>query len=570
MDHDKTKPFDITPTKFLYFIRYNVFMIAKNSIENLKTTLDVVDVISQFLQLKKSGANFKACCPFHGEDTPSFVVSPQKQIYHCFGCGVGGDSIKFMMEYEKLTYPEAIEKLAAMYNFNLEYENSNYKKQDISVVEKLNSYYIKLLSSNQIAMKYLQDRGVWESSIEKFEIGFAPQSSNTIGFLKQNMLNLSDAKEFGLIDNGENGLYARFIDRITFPIHTANGNICGFGGRTISGHNAKYINSPQTKIFNKSRLLYGYNLAKKQIFKKNQIIVTEGYLDVVMLHQAGFDNSVATLGTALTQDHLPLLKRGEPKVVVAYDGDKAGLNAAFKASTLLSQNNFEGGVVIFGEGKDPADMVKDGAIEELNKIFENPQAFVPFTIDMIVSKYDLTNPLDKQKALNEINQFLGSLNKLIQDEYQKYVSIKLDINAKHINSTINNSPRPQNVELLSVDIAELNIIKTALESNRLCDIILNVVDIAMFERHSNEFNMLLHDRTNPILVGITLKDEFKVYCEDELKSQLNIFLVRFYTRQIQHIKLDASMEFKKKANTLRQTQENIQKLRKGELIPYNI
>ncbi len=545
-------------------------MIAKNSIENLKTTLDVVDVISQFLQLKKSGANFKACCPFHGEDTPSFVVSPQKQIYHCFGCGVGGDSIKFMMEYEKLTYPEAIEKLAAMYNFNLEYENSNYKKQDISVVEKLNSYYIKLLSSNQIAMKYLQDRGVWESSIEKFEIGFAPQSSNTIGFLKQNMLNLSDAKEFGLIDNGENGLYARFIDRITFPIHTANGNICGFGGRTISGHNAKYINSPQTKIFNKSRLLYGYNLAKKQIFKKNQIIVTEGYLDVVMLHQAGFDNSVATLGTALTQDHLPLLKRGEPKVVVAYDGDKAGLNAAFKASTLLSQNNFEGGVVIFGEGKDPADMVKDGAIEELNKIFENPQAFVPFTIDMIVSKYDLTNPLDKQKALNEINQFLGSLNKLIQDEYQKYVSIKLDINAKHINSTINNSPRPQNVELLSVDIAELNIIKTALESNRLCDIILNVVDIAMFERHSNEFNMLLHDRTNPILVGITLKDEFKVYCEDELKSQLNIFLVRFYTRQIQHIKLDASMEFKKKANTLRQTQENIQKLRKGELIPYNI
>jgi len=545
-------------------------MIAKNSIENLKTTLDVVDVISQFLQLKKSGANFKACCPFHGEDTPSFVVSPQKQIYHCFGCGVGGDSIKFLMEYEKLTYPEAIEKLASMYNFNLEYENSNYKKQDISVVEKLNSYYIKLLSSNQIAMQYLQERGVWESSIEKFEIGFAPNSSQTIGFLKQNMLNLSDAKEFGLIDHADNGLYARFIDRITFPIYTINGNICGFGGRTISGHNAKYINSPQTKIFNKSRLLYGYNLANKQIYKKNQIIVTEGYLDVVMLHQAGFDNAVATLGTALTNDHLPLLKRGEPKVIVAYDGDKAGLNAAFKASTLLSQNNFEGGVVIFEEGKDPADMVKDGAIEELNNIFDNAQAFVPFTIDMIALKYNLSNPLEKQKALNEINQFLGSLNQLIQDEYQKYVSIKLDINAKHVNSTKNSSSRPHNVELSSVDIAELNMIKTALESDRLCDLILNVVDIAMFERHSNEFNMLLNDRSNPILIGISLKDEFKIYSEDELQSQLNIFLVRFYTRQIQHIKLDASMEFKKKANILRKIQENIQKLKKGELIPYNI
>ncbi|MBL6970326.1 MAG: DNA primase [Campylobacterales bacterium] len=545
-------------------------MIAKNSIENLKTTLDVVDVISQFLQLKKSGANFKACCPFHGEDTPSFVVSPQKQIYHCFGCGVGGDSIKFLMEYEKLTYPEAIEKLASMYNFNLEYENSNYKKQDISVVEKLNSYYIKLLSSNQIAMQYLQERGVWESSIEKFEIGFAPNSSQTIGFLKQNMLNLSDAKEFGLIDHADNGLYARFIDRITFPIYTINGNICGFGGRTISGHNAKYINSPQTKIFNKSRLLYGYNLANKQIYKKNQIIVTEGYLDVVMLHQAGFDNAVATLGTALTNDHLPLLKRGEPKVIVAYDGDKAGLNAAFKASVLLSQNNFEGGVVIFEEGKDPADMVKDGAIEELNNIFDNAQAFIPFTIDMIALKYNLSNPLEKQKALNEINQFLGSLNQLIQDEYQKYVSIKLDINAKHVNSTKNSSSRPQNVELSSVDIAELNMIKTALESDRLCDLILNVVDIAMFERHSNEFNMLLNDRSNPILIGISLKDEFKIYSEDELQSQLNIFLVRFYTRQIQYIKLDASMEFKKKANILRKIQENIQKLKKGELIPYNI
>ena len=213
-------------------------MIAKNSIENLKSTLDVVDVISQFLQLKKSGANFKACCPFHGEDTPSFVVSPQKQIYHCFGCGVGGDSIKFMMEYEKLTYPESIEKLASMYNFNLEYENSNYKKQDVSIIEKLNQYYIKCLSLNNTAVEYLQTRGVWESSIEKFKIGYAPSSNETINFLKQNVLNLSDAKEFGLIDHGESGLYSRQIERITFPIYTANSSICCFGGRTFSGHNA--------------------------------------------------------------------------------------------------------------------------------------------------------------------------------------------------------------------------------------------------------------------------------------------------------------------------------------------
>lgn len=545
-------------------------MIAKNSIENLKTTLDVVDVISQFLQLKKSGANFKACCPFHGEDTPSFVVSPQKQIYHCFGCGVGGDSIKFIMEYEKTTYPEAIEKLAGMYNFNLEYENTNYKKQDISVVEKLNGYYLKLLSSNKIASQYLQDRGVWESSIEKFNIGYAPKSPETIAFLKQNMLNLSDAKEFGLIDHGENGLYARQIERITFPIYTANGSICGFGGRTITGHNAKYINSPQTKIFNKSRLLYGYNLASQNIFKKNQIIVTEGYLDVIMLHQAGFDNAVATLGTALTQEHLPLLKRGDPKVVVAYDGDKAGLNAAYKASLLLSRENYEGGVVIFEDGCDPADMVKDGHVEELNRIFSNPKPFVPFVIDTIASSHDLLNPLDKQKALQEINEYLNSLNNLIQDEYKQYVSIKLDINAKHIRTATNNHQRSQHVELSTVDIAELNIIKTALESSRAYDLILNTLDIMMFDFHANEFNLLLNDPQNSVLIGISLKDEIKIYNEDELKSQLNAFLVRFYTRQLQYVKLDVTMEFKKKAISIRQIQENIQILRKGGLLPFNL
>lgn len=545
-------------------------MISKNSIENLKTTLDVVDVVSQFLQLKKSGANFKACCPFHGEDTPSFVVSPQKQIYHCFGCGVGGDSIKFVMEYEKLTYPEAIEKLAGMYNVPLEYENSNYKKQDLSIVDKLNSYYVKMLYTNDAAVKYLQDRGVWESSIEKFGIGYAPGSLDTINYLKQNMLNLSDAKEFGLIDNGTNGLYARFIERITFPIYTNNGNICGFGGRTITGHNAKYVNSPQTKIFNKSRLLYGYNLASKSIYKKKEIIVTEGYLDVVMLHQAGFDNAVATLGTALTVDHLPLLKRGEPKVVVAYDGDKAGLNAAYKASLLLSKDNFEGGVVIFQDGKDPADMVKDGNVEELNSIFNNFTPFVPFVIDFIVSKYDLLQPLEKQKALNEVNEYIGGLSGLMQDEYKQYISIKLDINQKHIKTAVNTNNRQNNVELSTVDIAELNLIKTALESQRQYDTILNVVDESMFDIHKNEFQMLLNDASNPLLMGITLKEELKVYSEEELQSQLLIFLIKFYTRKLHFIKHDQQVEFKKKVLLLRKIQENIQNLRKGKLVPFNI
>ena len=402
-------------------------MIKKESIENLKNHLDVVDVVSQFLELKKSGANFKACCPFHGETTPSFVVSPSKQIYHCFGCGAGGDSIKFVMEYEKLSYPETIEKLASMYNFNLDYENTDEKKQDTKILEEVNKYYQKLFVYNENVKKYISKRGISEFSIEKFEIGYAPISIDTINFLKSNHYNLTDAIDLGVIDNGTNGLYSRFIERITFPIYSITGKLVGFGGRTITGHNAKYVNSPQTKLFNKSRLLYGYHLAKEQIYKKNQIIVCEGYLDVIMLHQAGFNTAVATLGTALTVEHLPLLRRGEPKVILAYDGDKAGLAAAFKASVMLSQSEFEGGVIIFADGLDPADMVHNGKISELNEIFSNPISYIPYAINYIVSKYDINDPNQKQKALSEANEYLKTLSLLNQDEYKRYLAQKLNI-----------------------------------------------------------------------------------------------------------------------------------------------
>ena len=547
-------------------------MITKESIENLKNHLDVVDVVSQFIQVKKSGANFKACCPFHGEETPSFVVSPQKQIYHCFGCGVGGDSIKFVMEYEKLTYPEAIEKLASMYNVSLAYDNQNQKKQDTKILDQVNSYYQKLLTSNEVAHKYLIDRGISEFSIEKFEMGYAPASNQTIDFLNKNFLNLSDAKELGVIDSGTNGLYSRFIERITFPIYGINSKIVGFGGRTISGHNAKYVNSPQTKIFNKSRLLYGYNIARDSIYKKNKIIITEGYLDVIMLHQAGFDNAVATLGTALTTEHLPLLKRGEPNVIVAYDGDKAGLNAAYKASTLLAQNNFDGGVIIFGEGKDPADMVKDGHVNELNSIFENPKPFIPFCIDIIISKYNIKVPEEKQKALIELKEYIKTLTPILQEEYESYIAKKLNINQKHvhISPNNNNNQRQTQVNLSSIDIAELQLIKTILENEEVLEKVLDVLEPHMFEYHKNEFELILHDKENPALRGILLQDSIKCYSDDELKQQLLVFLVNFYGRKLSLASMDNTLDYKQKSVLIRKIRTNIQNLKKGQLISYNL
>lgn len=565
-------------------------MIKKESIENLKNHLDVVDVVSQFIELKKSGANFKACCPFHGETTPSFVVSPAKQIYHCFGCGAGGDSIKFVMEYEKLSYPETIEKLASMYNFNLEYDNNNEKQQDIKVLEEVNKFYQKLFVNNSVAKEYIKDRGISDFSIEKFEIGYAPVSIDTINFLKSNHFNLTEAIDLGIIDTGTNGLYSRFIERITFPIYSINGKLVGFGGRTITGHNAKYVNSPQTKLFNKSRLLYGYHLAKQAILKKGVVIVTEGYLDVIMLHQVGFDNAVATLGTALTAEHLPLLLRlGNPKIILSYDGDKAGLNAANKGTlkfietiskfntSTVGMSKFENykeqsidiHVVIFENGLDPADMVKNGRTEELSKMFENAQPFNEFCIDKIISEFDIKNPLEKNKAINEIKNFLNSLNPILQEEYIPYIAKQLNIRENLIH-VVNNQKRQQSINLSKIDIAELCIIKSILEKPKRLDSVLDIVDTSMFEFHKNEFELVLTDIENPSLNSIILNEKLENYDDERLNQELLTLVYKFYTNKLTAISYDKSLDFKQKANLIRKIKDNIYQLKQGKLVSYNL
>jgi DNA primase len=544
-------------------------MIKKESIENLKNNLDVVDVISQYIELKKSGANFKACCPFHGETTPSFVVSPAKQIYHCFGCGVGGDSIKFVMEYEKLTYPETIEKLASMNNFNLEYEENTEKKQDTKIIEEVNKFYQKLFVSNDSVKDYIHQRGISEFSIEKFEIGYAPASIDTINFLKSNHYNLPDAIDLGIIDTGTNGLYSRFIERITFPIYSINARLVGFGGRTITGHNAKYVNSPQTKLFNKSKLLYGYHLAKEHIYKKNRIIVCEGYLDVIMLHQAGFNTAVATLGTALTAEHLPLLRRGEPKVILAYDGDKAGLAAAFKASVMLSQSEFEGGVIIFEDGMDPADMVNKNKINELNEIFANPIPFTPYAIDYIISKYDINDANQKQKALLEANEYLKSLGLIYQDEYKRYLAQKLNIRENLIQIS-SNKQRAFTPTLSKIDIAELCIIKSILEKPSRLDAVLDIIDASMFEFHKNEFELVLTDISDISLNSIILNEKLENYDDERLNQELLTLLYKFYANKLTALSYNKDLDFKQKANLIRKLKDNISQLKQGKLVSYNL
>ncbi len=548
-------------------------MIDNASIESLKNSIDIVDVIGSYIELRKAGANYKANCPFHGEKTPSFVVSPSKQIYHCFGCGVGGDSIKFVMELEKLSYPEAIEKLASMHNFSLTYTKGSSDYSDAKrVLEAVGQWYVKNLNHNETAMKYLLDRGISQNSIETFEIGYVPSGGEVIQFLQRALLPLPKAAEAGIIAQNENGsgYYARLVERITFPIYSTSGSLVGFGGRTITNHPAKYINSPQTKLFNKSRLLYGYHLAKESIYKNKKIIVCEGYLDVVMFHQAGFKEAVAGMGTALTPEHLPLLRKGDPKVILAYDGDKAGVAAALKAAQMLSVAGFDGGVVLFPDGQDPADLIAKGQSETVAKLLRNAKPLIPFVLEMIVSMYNLNDPRAKEAAFGAVKQYLDTLSQIIKDAYIPMAATLVGIAPSLFGKETNVARARESFTQKRDDVAHLSILKTLIENPNLIDNVLSVMDIEMFGTYAELFTALINGESeHPGLVGLSVDDSLEVMNEEELNSVLRNFLIKHYDLKLKSIASSQQIPFEKKSFLIRKIRTDIiPRLKKGELVAF--
>ncbi len=545
-------------------------MIASDSIEGLKARLDIVDVVGSYVELRKAGTNFKGVCPFHDEKTPSFVVSPQKQIYHCFGCGAGGDSIKFVMEHDKLSYPEALEKLASQYNYTLAYTQGSQKKTDTKIIDTLNLWYQSLLERHPQAKSYLKERGIYDSSIERFGIGYAPASKETLDYLQSNLFNIHEAIELGVVGQGDNNIYARFIERITFPIYSTNGTTVGFGGRTISGHAAKYVNSPQTKLFNKSRLLYAYHQARDAIYKKKEIIVTEGYLDVIMLHQAGFDTAVATLGTALTPEHLPLLRKGDPRIIMAYDGDSAGVSAALKAAKLLSSAGFDGGVVIFSQGRDPADMVKNGHIEELNTLFRSAQPFIEFTLHHILQQYRLTHPKEKEQAMHEGVGYLKTLSPLLQEEYKSYLASQLGLSPSLLKMHADKPSHATPSTITYGDTWERSLIKTAVEHPEHLNIIVDSLSSSLLQHHARELESVLQGHTDDPLVMAIIMDERTppFHNAAHLRDNLIFFLRNHYEKALKKVKFQNTLSLDKKSFLIRSYRHKIEKLKRGELVPY--
>ena len=519
-------------------------MIDPKSIERLKAQTDIVDIVGHYLPLKKSGANFVCVCPFHDDKNPSMGVSPSRGIFHCFSCKAGGDAIKFVMDYEKLSYPEAVEKIAGLQNFTLNYvRGGEPAKENKHILENANAFYRSLLYKTPAAVEYLYSRGITDELIDKFELGFAPESAQTIRLLQNDQIEPKEALEVGIVKQNENGIYASFISRITFPIYTHAGRLVGFGGRTISGNPAKYVNSPQSAVFDKSTLFYGYQLAKREIFTKNQIIITEGYMDVIMLHKAGFNNVVAVLGTALTTKHLPLLKRGEINVILCFDGDDAGINAATKSALLLAQNEIDGSVVIIEGGADPADMVVAGKIEYLRQIFESGTEIGEFYIRHLASGFDLSRPVQKQKALEAIQAFTASLKPIVANSYAPLVAKILNIaeGSFWLTRGANTQAAQERMQAYEMqnfgknqhgrkDILEIRFLKTMLENPNLKKIVLEKLKTEYFVRHRDIFEAVAQGvgTDDPAVRELMFENYDAFKDEDEILKNIVILKVGFY------------------------------------------
>ncbi|ECP6292510.1 DNA primase [Campylobacter jejuni] len=469
-------------------------MITKESIENLSQRLNIVDIIENYIEVKKQGSSFVCICPFHADKNPSMHINPIKGFYHCFACKAGGDAFKFVMDYEKLSFADAVEKVASLSNFTLSYtkEKQENKKELKSILPSLNAYFKDNLKHHKEVLTYLYQRALNDKDIAKFELGFAGASEDSIRLLQNQKIPLEDAMSVGALKKDENNeFYASFIWRITFPIYDHKDLLVGFGGRTLNPNvPAKYVNSPQNILFDKSRIFYAFNIAKENIAKKKEIIVCEGYMDAIAFHKAGFNNAVAVLGTALTEHHLPLIRRYDAKVILCFDNDEAGLKAATRSAFLLSTNKIDGKVAILQGGKDPAELVAKNESTKLHNILDKGIELGEFYIRRLISTHSIISALDKQKALETIQKFTFNLEPLVANSYTSLVSNLLKVDEKFIVLSQNSkktiqtpliSQNKYNFPKEKIHIAELELIAFLKQHPDICNDFKQISDSVCFK-----------------------------------------------------------------------------------------
>ena len=418
-------------------------------IEEVRMKNDIVDVISQYVKLTRKGSSYFGLCPFHNEKTPSFSVTPSKQMYYCFGCGAGGNVYNFIMEYENYSFGEALSHLADRAGVELpkiEYSREAREKAEeratLLEINKLAAqyfYYQLRREGGKTAYGYLTGRGLSEETIRKFGLGYSDKYSDDLyKYLKGKGYSDELLRESGLFNVDERrGMYDKFWNRVIFPIMDVNNRVIGFGGRVMGDGKPKYLNSPETKIFDKSRNLYGLNVARTT--RKNYLILCEGYMDVISMHQAGFTNAVASLGTALTSGHASLLKRYTQEVLLLYDSDEAGQKAALRGIPILRGAGLRPKVVNLAPYKDPDEFIKAEGMEAFEKRLENAMNYFLFEVQVLEKEYDFNDPESKTEFYRAIaEKLLEFPEELERNNYIESISKKYQILPEDLRRMVNN------------------------------------------------------------------------------------------------------------------------------------
>ena len=416
---------------------------SEDLIEEVRSKNDIVDVISGYIKLQKKGNNYFGLCPFHNEKSPSFSVSRSKQMYHCFGCGVGGNVFTFVMEYENYSFLEALQLLAN--RVGVELPKMEYSKEQKEIADRKSSilevnkiagqyFYMQLKSeSGAHAREYLKNRGLDDNLVRSFGLGYSNKYSDDLyRFLKGRGYSEDLIRQSGLINTSEkNGVYDKFWNRVMFPIMDVNNRIIGFGGRVMGDGKPKYLNSPETLVFDKSRNLYGINRARQS--RRPYFLLCEGYMDVISLHQAGFTNAVASLGTAFTPGHAHLIKRYVSKVYITYDSDEAGTKAALRAMPILRSAGIACEVIRMDPYKDPDEFIKNAGVEAFEKRIEDASNGFMFSIEILSRDYDMNSPEDKTSFFKEVASRLVEFeDELERNNYTEAVANRYKVSTESL------------------------------------------------------------------------------------------------------------------------------------------
>jgi DNA primase len=427
-----------------------------DAVDDIKARLSIVDVVSPYVQLKKAGVNHKGLCPFHSEKTPSFVVSPEKQICHCFGCNKGGDIFTFVQEVESVTFPEALQILADRAGITIEniskYQNKEgknekdeyYKAHDLAC-----EFFEKELKGKEgkKVMDYLKKRGLTDDTIKEFRIGFAPDSYDKLHkFLLKKGISKRVLTKSGLATSksvGGDNIYDKYRTRLMFPIFDFMGRVCGFGGRALKKDQMpKYLNSPENIIYSKSKVLYGFSHSKRAVKETGKVVVVEGYFDVILPYQSGIKNVVASSGTALTEDQGRLIKRVTKEVVTCFDADSAGFEATKRAYFVLNAQDINVKTIAGLNAKDPADFIVEKG--DFQKLVDDAPNFLDYYIEKLVAEGDMSNYDSRAKVINEILPVYKQLSPSAKDHYVRQFASKLKIDERALYDEIDRYKLPTN------------------------------------------------------------------------------------------------------------------------------